>query len=50
MTIIFVCLLAALLSVGTGALCARAGLPGWLGAILSGFVLLLAFVWLQGVV
>lgn len=44
-----ICLLAALLSVGAGVLCARASLPGWLGAIVSSAVLLLAFVWLQRV-
>lgn len=52
MTIILVliCLLAALLAVGAGVLCNRAGLPGWLCRIVELAALLLAFMWLQAVI
>jgi small-conductance mechanosensitive channel len=43
-----VCLLAALLAVGAGALAAR-WLPGWLVQIITLALLLIAFVWLQAV-
>lgn len=48
--LVLICLLAALLAVGAGVLCARAGLPGWLCQIVMLAVLLLAFVWLQAVI
>jgi hypothetical protein len=41
--------LAALIAVGAGVLCVRAGLPGWLCRIIELAVLLLAFVWVQQV-
>jgi hypothetical protein len=44
-----ICLLAALLAVGLGVLCDRAGLPAWLCRIIELAALLLAFVWLQAV-
>jgi hypothetical protein len=51
MTIVLtlICLLAALLAVGVGELCARLALPGWLCEIIKLAVLLLCFVWLQAV-
>jgi hypothetical protein len=45
-----ICLLAALLATGAGALCAALKLPDWIGRIVELAVLLLAFVWLQAVV
>ncbi len=47
--LLLICLLAALLAVGAGVLCARLALPGWLCHIVELSVLLLAFVWLQKV-
>jgi hypothetical protein len=51
MIIVLICLLAAVLSVGAGALLAALipTIPGWLLDIIRLFVLLIAFVWLQAV-
>lgn len=49
MVMVLICLLAALLATGAGALCGALKLPGWLGRIVELAVLLLAFVWLQAV-
>lgn len=50
MMLTLICLLAALLATGAGAVCEALKLPGWLGRIVELAVLLLAFVWLQAVV
>lgn len=44
-----ICLLAALLAVGAGALCAALKFPDWLCEIVKLATLLLAFMWLQAV-
>ena len=49
--LILICLLAALLATGAGALCAALRRPGWLCRIVELAVLLLAaFVWLGKIV
>jgi hypothetical protein len=49
MKLSLICLLAALLATGAGAVCKALKLPDWLGRIVELAVLLLAFVWLQAV-
>lgn len=49
LALFLICLLAALLAVGDGVLCARLALPGWLCRIVELAVLLVAYTWLPKV-